>query len=434
MQRLNVICLVLDRLHAGYLGAYGNTWINTPALDRLAAQSFICDGAIIDSPDLATAYRSLWLGRHACCLSGSEAQDETLPAIFARNGWQTTLLTDDATVAEHPLAAGFQEKIFLKPAEDLQGRGGQVQVSASAEETDAAKFFAAVVEELTSTSEPYLAWIHTDTLGRVWDAPLAFREQFADKDDPEAADWANVPERILPDEFDPDELLPITHAYAGQVSLLDELVDSFSETLSKNSGGADETLFVLFSPRGFPLGEHHRVGSCDDALYAELTHVPLMIRIPGQQGGSNRSRALVQPADLSTTILDCCGLRYGDAGAAVVGAGRSFLPIIQGQSASEFDRACVAADNQQVFVTPGWSLRVSTEGTSAEEESAAKAAEEKIELFVKPDDWVEINNVADRCPEIVEEMRGTMSEFIDACRADEPAVLAALPDELIHFE
>src|SRR5438128_2330588 len=103
MQRRNVICLVIDRLHAGYLGAYGNTWINTPALDRLAAQSLVCDGAIIDSADLATAYRSLWLGRHACCLPVSEAQRETLSAIFAREGWQTTLLTDDPTVAEHPL-------------------------------------------------------------------------------------------------------------------------------------------------------------------------------------------------------------------------------------------------------------------------------------------------------------------------------------------
>src|SRR5215471_2126271 len=110
MQRLNVICLVVDRLHAGYLGAYGNTWINTPALDRLAAQSFICDGAIIDSADLATTYRSLWLGQHACCPSSSEAHHETLPAIFSRERWQTTLLTDDATVVEHPLAAGFQEK------------------------------------------------------------------------------------------------------------------------------------------------------------------------------------------------------------------------------------------------------------------------------------------------------------------------------------
>jgi arylsulfatase A-like enzyme len=37
---VNAICLVVDRLHTGFLGAYGNTWIETPVFDRLAAESF----------------------------------------------------------------------------------------------------------------------------------------------------------------------------------------------------------------------------------------------------------------------------------------------------------------------------------------------------------------------------------------------------------
>ena len=31
-----VICLMMDRLSVGMLGAYGNTWIGTPCFDRLA--------------------------------------------------------------------------------------------------------------------------------------------------------------------------------------------------------------------------------------------------------------------------------------------------------------------------------------------------------------------------------------------------------------
>ena len=42
---MNAICLVIDRLHAGYVGAYGNTWIETPAMNRLASQSFLLDQA-----------------------------------------------------------------------------------------------------------------------------------------------------------------------------------------------------------------------------------------------------------------------------------------------------------------------------------------------------------------------------------------------------
>ena len=62
---MNAICLVIDRLHRGFLGAYGNTWIETPAIDRLAAESFVFDQALVDTPHLAALYRSYWQGWHA---------------------------------------------------------------------------------------------------------------------------------------------------------------------------------------------------------------------------------------------------------------------------------------------------------------------------------------------------------------------------------
>ena len=64
---MNAICLVIDRLHAGYVGAYGNTWIETSAMNRLASQSFLLDQAVVDSPDLDRLYRSYWQGWHAAC-------------------------------------------------------------------------------------------------------------------------------------------------------------------------------------------------------------------------------------------------------------------------------------------------------------------------------------------------------------------------------
>jgi arylsulfatase A-like enzyme len=49
---MNAVCMIIDRLHAGYVGAYGNAWIETPALDRLASRSVVFDRALIDSPQL----------------------------------------------------------------------------------------------------------------------------------------------------------------------------------------------------------------------------------------------------------------------------------------------------------------------------------------------------------------------------------------------
>src|SRR5215471_16929336 len=102
MQRLNVICLVIDRLHAGYLGAYGNTWIHTPALDQFAADSFVFDRFTIDSPRLESLYRSFWLGLHAMCPHRRTAGRRSLAAAAAESGVRAALITDDAIVAKHP--------------------------------------------------------------------------------------------------------------------------------------------------------------------------------------------------------------------------------------------------------------------------------------------------------------------------------------------
>src|SRR5262245_11294786 len=114
MFRMNAVCLTIDGLQAGYLGCYGNAWLRTPACDALAAEGFVFDNVLIDSPSLDLAARSWWRGRHAAC-RGDDAW--TLPRALDRAGVRTVLLTDDARIADHPLAAEFAERIHL-PCDD----------------------------------------------------------------------------------------------------------------------------------------------------------------------------------------------------------------------------------------------------------------------------------------------------------------------------
>jgi arylsulfatase A-like enzyme len=430
----NIVCLAIDRLHAGYMGAYGNTWIQTPALDGLAAESLVFDRAIIDSPRLELLYRSLWQGWHALCPEDRASSSESLAAQFSRAGWHTALLTDEKSVAVHPSAVGFTEKLMIDSSGDAPRNAGR-RVAASIEETDAAAFFAQSVGWLESAQSPFFLWLHTGTLGRTWDAPLEFREQYTDEDDPMPGDWADVPNRLLPERFDPDELTAITHAYAGQVSLIDQLIGSLLTSLEE-TGLADNTLFVCFSPRGISLGEHRRIGVCDDALYAELTHVPFLLRPHKGFSNTGRTQALVQPTDLPATILDICGLALHPPSVAakqLVGQGKSLLPLIQGQPATGFDRACIVAPNQQHgIVTPAWSLRVHQRSASSASDRESSTPIEAAELFAKPDDWFEVNEVSNRCPGLVEKLQAAYQEFSAAAVTGLPTPLADLPEELIE--
>ncbi len=328
---MNAICLCVDRLHVGYLGAYGNTWINTPALDRLASQSFVFDQMLVDSPHLEPLYRAYWQGWHALCPSPPPEPRPSLPALLRDAGVNTVLLTDEPQVARHPVSVDFDEVIEIDPP-------WQPQNAAEIEQTHFARCFVQMIEWLEAAQGPFLLWCHLGGLGTTWDAPLSFREAYCEEGDPPPPATADVPDRMLAEDYDPDELFGITQSYAGQVGLLDTCVGALLEFLKGLPAGR-ETLLSLNSARGFPLGEHRRVGPCDGALFAALVHVPWMVRFPDAAGAAVRSPALVEPADLWATLLDWW--QVGSVPPSPTAS--SAMPLVSQQAAALRDRLCIQA-------------------------------------------------------------------------------------------
>ena len=59
---MNVIVVVCNSLHLGFLGAYGNAWIETPNLDRLAAEGVVFDHHFPENLTTLPTRRSWWTG------------------------------------------------------------------------------------------------------------------------------------------------------------------------------------------------------------------------------------------------------------------------------------------------------------------------------------------------------------------------------------
>jgi arylsulfatase A-like enzyme len=358
------------------VGAYGNSWIRTTALDQLASQSFLFDQAFVDSPQLAPLYRAYWLGAHAALEHQPPASAATLPQLLGAAGVHTALLTDEPDVAQLPMVAHFAERALVEsPA--------AAQTADDVSETALARVFAAASQWLASAREPFCLWIHARAMGGPWDAPFTMRQHFADEEDPQPPEFAAVPDYWLPDEFDPDEVLGVKHAYAGQVAALDQCVGAFLDQFDHGSL-AGNTQLTLLSARGFPLGEHRRVGPCDEALYNETTQLVWMMRFPDHLGKLARSQALVQPADLGGTLLEWLDLdraRLGD------GRAGSLLPLIGSSADSSPDRALMVSLHDRAIRTPAWHLRQPINAAA--------------ELYAKPGDRWEVNEVARLLPEIV---------------------------------
>jgi arylsulfatase A-like enzyme len=119
--------------------------------------------------------------------------------------------------------------------------------------------------------------------------------------------------------------------YMRHVTAIDTAVGRLIETLQR-TGRADNTLIVFTSDNGYYLGEH---GLGDKrSAYDESLRVPLLIRVPGGTQRATTNDAMVLNLDYGPTILDYAGA------ASLPGAqGRSLRPLLEGRTPSDWRAA-----------------------------------------------------------------------------------------------
>lgn len=384
---MNIICLCVDRLHRNFVGAYGNTWIHTPALDRLAFESAVFDQFLVEMPEPAAVLRACWTGFHPLEPRNGEG---SIIAALNDAGWDTLLVTDSWDLLPVELASQFRRRLLTdvplpdSPVDEV----GQTYL---------AGVFAQCVAALETVGQPSCAWIVLRGLAGPWDAPLDLRAHYADEGDPPPYPEiipANMPFRK---EDDPDILLAILQAYAAQATVLDSCLEAFREWFL-GWPGQERTALIVFSLRGFPLGEHGWIGADGPEMFSEVVHTPLLIRLPDRVPAALRVRALAEPADLFATVADLAGIKpiLGRGG-----IGRSLLPTIDEKTAEVRNRLVLTGTTGPTALrTPYWFFRDT----------------DPPELYIKPDDLWDFCDVADRCNEVAEAMKQVLEADVEALR------------------
>ena len=103
---MKVIYLMADTFRRDHLGAYGNRWIRTPNLDRLAAQSALFENAHIGSFPTVPNRRDTLLGRGDIGLpfnrwKGFERDEVTLPQRLAEKKIPSMWISDTQNNVTH---------------------------------------------------------------------------------------------------------------------------------------------------------------------------------------------------------------------------------------------------------------------------------------------------------------------------------------------
>ncbi len=313
----NVLLIIADDQGLD-LGAYGNSVLRTPNLDRLAARGTLFMNAFATvsscSPSRSVIYTGLYSHSNGMYGLAHDVHNQhllpsvrTLPQLLKAAGYRTALVGKKHILPESALP--FDEELAPE-------RPGNRDVAFMAGE--ARKFIARSAERpflmIVGYSDPHRA---PENFGNTQAWPGIARASY---------DPAKV---IVPAHLpDLPEVRRDLADYYESISRLDSGVGLLLEVL-RETGHGDDTLVIYLSDNGraFP--------GAKTTLYDEGIHLPLIVASPAQSKRGVRNNAMVSWVDIVPTILEWA--RVPPPGTQQL-AGRSMLPILEQAEPQGWDR------------------------------------------------------------------------------------------------
>lgn len=351
---MNILVLEIPALRLDYLGCYGNEWVATPNLDRLASEGIVLDRHFAD--DLQSA--------------GGTRPRQAFPARPTSQPSNLFDLLDHAGVFAAPHDLGALEILTASTRDVL---------------------------ERWRCREASLLWLSTPALAPPWRLSNDMLAAYCDDDEVEP-----LPEPAIASAgplTEDDELLRVQDTYAAVVTFVDAQVGTLLDWLDEE-GLRERTLVCVTSSVGLSLGEHGPVGAEDTPLHEEVIHLPLVLRLPAGEGAGLRVAALTQPADLLPTIFEALGV------SSPACDGRSLWPFLREQPVEPRPYVCSARGTEWLLRTRSWTFLLSL-GQGADQES-------KRRLYLKPEDRWEVNDVRQPQLELADAAEKTLRAFMEA--------------------
>jgi arylsulfatase A-like enzyme len=395
---MKAIVLVLRGLHLGYLGCYGNEWMDTPHLDRLAAEGVVFDRHFANCPEVV-ATRRTW--RSGLIMLTADPADDLLALLHSRNV--------NCRLIAHKACADADE--FLKDWTSVH------QINPDPDPDEKLDSFVEFVENSLddlSGSDNALIWIELADLLPPWSIPVEQLEACFHPATPDEEGELEEPEQELQPLLDPDPgplqdpadgtYRRLQSTYAAAVGHVDSIVGGLCTEL-RDRNVLDECMLIVTADHGQALGEHGMVGFCRPWLHDELVHIPLLLRSPASAGAGRRIAALTQSVDLYATLLDAFGVE------PPINHGYSLLPLARAE-----------IENVRSFAVSSLRLRGGEEWALRTDEWAylmptAVEADDPLrgpQLYVKPDDRWEVNNVLQHRLELGERLDSVLKSYMAA--------------------
>jgi arylsulfatase A-like enzyme len=365
MKKPNILWICTDQQRFDTLGCYGNLFVRTPNLDRLAADGVLFEQAYCQSPVCMPSRASFLTGRYPRTTKVRQngqfipADERLVSALLAAGGYICGLAGKLHLSPAHPSVSPSTERRIddgyaefhwshhpnpAWPTDEynhwLRAKGKafktsklegseHVKIGMDAEDhqttwcADKAIHF---MEANAAYSHPWMFLVNIFDPHHPFDPPKAYLDRYLERLD-------DIPLPLYkPGELDdkPHYQLSQHHgnsgrkggfvyssmserehrllraAYWAMVDLIDAQVGRMLEALER-TGQRDNTLMIFMSDHGELLGDHGMYLK-GPFFYDVSIHVPLIVSMPGGIAGGRQGGNFIELLDVAPTLLDAAGL------------------------------------------------------------------------------------------------------------------------------
>lgn len=454
---LNVILLVSDTFRADNLAAYGSQWVEAPNLNRFAGQSVIFEEAYPEGLPTIPVRRQLVTGRRVVPLHSYRQhepvqlpgwhdlfhEDVTLSEVLSEAGYLTALIADVPHLQRpgRSFHRGFDyyewvrgqevdsyaqaprkqpDFLDLYPADYLDRPELNRQFA-----RDRKSGFRDFLNQYTAnrkrwlregaslveiTSRKAIRWLqenrdqgpfflHVEAFDphEPWDPPQEFLEKYLKTRT--AHSWPEPPYSDVKVPAEGRERLRAN--YAGESSNVDHWFGKILDTIGE-LGLAGNTVVVFLADHGALLGEQGQFVKGPERLRNQVTHIPLLIRTPGNEFAGRKVPGFVQIPDVAPTILGRLNLKP-----PARFTGGDLWPYVSGQRANAREHVVIAYSWVASVRTKEWNY-------SAVWNRGKYQGNYRPQLYDLRKDPDELHTVADGHPSVMKELHARLEDYISS--------------------
>ena len=317
----NVLIITMDTTRADALRCYGNEFIETPALNRLAREGVLFEHAYSLVPLTLPAHASIMSGMapmsHGVIDNGAyHVPNEivTLAEVLKEKGYETAAFIS-AKVLDRSfnLDQGFD----LYNQDDINPQENDEDSILVADRKGNKTTDAALAWLQSHRHKPYFLWVHYYDPHAAYVPPPPYDTLYASR-------------------------------YLGEIAFMDSQIKRLLEDL-REKGDCDHTIVIAVADHGEGLGEHSEP-THSNFLYNTTQHIPLIVRVPGLKEPGRRIKTPASQVDVMPTIL--AFLRI-EPPAQV--EGESLVSLIQNGDEGGEEEKFAFLETKANFLHYGWS-------------------------------------------------------------------------------